>query len=86
MSNYEQKPNSWVLFKNEKKTAENQPDYRGTLVLEDGTEKSISAWVRKSKGGKTYMSGAISEPYKADNAPKQTQPVQSPELNNDLPF
>jgi len=29
MSEFVQKPGSWNLFRNNKKTADNQPDYRG---------------------------------------------------------
>jgi hypothetical protein len=58
------KDNSVVIFKNENRTSETQPQYRGTMVV-DGKEKQISLWVKESqKDGKKFFSGIISEPYK----------------------
>ena len=58
----EQKNNTGAIFKNDKKTAENQPDYRGKMMV-DGKEWEISLWVRESAAGNKYMSAAIKEPY-----------------------
>lgn len=45
-----------VLFKNDKKTTENHPDYKGNGEV-NGVEVWISAWVKTSKdGSKRYMS------------------------------
>ena len=65
MAEYDNK-NTFVLFKNDKQGNDKRPDYTGTLVLEDGTEKQLGAWIRESKkDGSKFMSGTISEPYKA---------------------
>jgi len=41
MSNYQPKEGTGSLFKNEKKTAENQPDYKGNFML-GGTLYEVS--------------------------------------------
>ncbi len=46
--------NRGVLFKNEKKS-DNHPDYKGRIDI-DGKEYWLSAWIKKSKDGRTYMS------------------------------
>ena len=50
---------------------------------------SLSAWVRESKSGTTYMSGQMQEPYVPDNsnAPKETvAPKSFDEIASDVPF
>jgi hypothetical protein len=41
-----QRPNSGVLFKNDKKETERHPDYVGVIDV-NGTELSLSAWVKQ---------------------------------------
>ena len=53
--------NTFVLFKNDKGDNERRPDYTGTITLEDGKEMNLSAWIRTSKDGKKFFSGAVSE-------------------------
>lgn len=78
----EQKNNSGAIFKNDKKTAENQPDYKGKGVV-DGKEVQIALWLKESKTGTKYFSAAFSEPYvKPDTA----APVQSSDDSDGLPF
>jgi uncharacterized protein (DUF736 family) len=69
----EQKINSGAIFKNDKKTADNQPDYRGKINVE-GKELEISLWVKTAQSGVKYMSAAIKEPYVA--------PAPAPVLQN----
>ena len=83
----ETKNNSGAIFKNDKKTAEKQPDYNGKIVV-DGNEKQIALWLRTSEKGLKYFSVAISEPY---NKQAETNAPQSPaqaaaNVNDDLPF
>ena len=79
MSTYDN-TNSGAIFKNEKKTSENQPDYRGKINV-DGVDKEIALWIRTSKeGGKQFFSAKISEVYvKPEN-------IASEVSNDDLPF
>lgn len=60
---YEHKPGSGSIFKNEHKTSENHPEYRGSVITPDGKKWDVSLWVKKSQGGKSYFSVALKEPY-----------------------
>tara|TARA_R110000868_G_scaffold376909_1_gene642147 strand:- start:100 stop:360 length:261 start_codon:yes stop_codon:yes gene_type:complete len=85
----EQKNNTGAIFKNDKKTAENQPEYRGKMMV-DGKEWEISLWVRESQAtGLKYFSAAIKEPYvkPTESAPVSTsQKNQDATEQDDLPF
>ena len=59
MSDYEQKDNTGVLFKNDK-TKDSQPDYTVTITI-GGSKKRLASWVQDSKSGKKYMSLKISD-------------------------
>ena len=58
------KNNTAVLFKNDNKTNDNQPDYKGKIHIND-TEKKLSAWIKTSQDGKKYLSIVINEPNEA---------------------
>lgn len=48
------------LFAN-KKTKDTQPDFKGTVLL-GGKEIEIALWKRKTREGKEYLSGKVSQP------------------------
>jgi uncharacterized protein (DUF736 family) len=81
----EQKNNTGAIFKNDKKTAENQPDYRGKMMV-DGKEYEISLWVRESQAGNKYMSAAIKEPYVKPDESAPTQKPTSNDSDDGMPF
>ena len=55
MAKFEQRENSGVLFRNEKKPeGSSQPDYRGEANI-DGQVKEIAAWIKKGANS-TFMS------------------------------
>ena len=84
MSEFVQKPGSWNLFRNNKKTADNQPDYRGTITLEDGTVLELSAWLKEGKTGNKFFSGTVRVPYRK---PEETlPPPPSSAAEDDCPF
>jgi uncharacterized protein (DUF736 family) len=58
--------NRGALFRNNDKTEESHPDYRGNINV-DGTEYWLSAWLKTSKAGMKYMSLSI-KPKNADTA------------------
>lgn len=81
MSNYDN-TNRGAIFKNEQKSSDKQPDYKGKINV-DGVEKQISLWLSTSqKDGKKFFSVQISEPYQ----PQQQGPAQQQEKQDDLPF
>ena len=75
----ENKTNTGAIFKNDKKTNEKQPDYRGKVNV-NGKEMEVALWVKDTKTGEKFFSASFSEPYVA---PTQSQPVQT---DDDLPF
>ena len=58
----ETKNNSGAIFKNDKKTAENQPDYKGKVVV-NGKDMEVALWLKESKSGMKYFSATFQEPY-----------------------
>jgi uncharacterized protein (DUF736 family) len=50
--------NSGALFKNDKRTNDRQPQYRGRINA-NGVEFWVSAWVKKSRNGANFMSLAL---------------------------
>ncbi len=76
---YTQKEATGSLFKNERKQAEKQPDYTGTGNF-GGYDFQISAWLKKDKNDKTYMSIKFSEPYVKGGAKPASQD------NDSIPF
>jgi hypothetical protein len=89
---YEQKPNSGSLFKNDKGDNPARPDYKGSLNVE-GVDGWLSAWLKKSKEGKAFMSlswqpkdqqaPASSGSATAQSSTKRTPPAQAPAFVDD---
>lgn len=87
---YEQKPNSFSLFKNGKKEKDSHPDYKGSFVDDQGREYFCDAWIKEGKSGK-FMSGRVKLKDKQRN---QQDPEQTPRSSgagrdtspSDIPF
>jgi hypothetical protein len=50
--NYTPKPGHGALFKNDKKSKDIQPDYKGSLTLPDGSTMQIGGWISQGANGK----------------------------------
>ena len=75
--------NSGVLFVNDRKEKENQPDYTGNIVL-NGEKKRLAGWKKTSKSdpSKTFLSISVS-----DFQNQNTEEVSTKSVTQDnLPF
>ena len=77
------KENTGAIFKNNFKSKETQPDYRGEINV-DGKDHSIALWFKKAKNEKEtpYFSVSIGEPYRPD---VQSQDNSAPPPPSDVP-
>jgi len=76
------KPDTIVLFPNDKEGNDKRPDLTGT-ALWNGEEIKVAVWENTSKGGKRYLSGQLQRPYNGSG--------NSPDVNvsaegADIPF
>jgi len=82
MSNYTPQPNTFSLFANDKGDNPKRPDYKGDIILPDGTKMRLSAWIRESaNGGRKFLSGKVE--------PMQERQESAPAVQaegDDLPF
>ena len=76
-----QRDNSGVLFRSDKKDNDRAPDYKGNITV-GGQDYWLSAWIKEGKSGK-FMGLAVSP--KEDYQPKQAPKKASLE-DEDLPF
>ena len=71
--------NSGVLFKNDKKETDKHPHYKGNITI-NGQDYWLSAWIKEGKGGK-FMGLAVS--------PKEQQASarsKATGFDEDMPF
>ena len=79
----ETKNNTGAIFKNDKKTAETHPDYKGKVTV-NGKEMEVALWLKTSQAGKKYFSATFQEPYVK---PVLTEiPLKVDDSDDDLPF
>ena len=79
---YTPKEGSGSLFKNDRKTTDNHPDYSGTIMV-NGKEHWLSGWVKEGKKGK-FFSISIGK----EKIQQGFKPAGSDEITNldDVPF
>jgi uncharacterized protein (DUF736 family) len=69
----QQRPNTGVLFKNNKKTSDKAPDYTGNIDVDGGYYK-LAAWVKPMKTGGKFLSISVSNNYEYNkNAGTETE-------------
>lgn len=73
---------SGILFKNDRKTSDKHPDYKGRATI-DGQELYISAWVKEGRNGK-FMSLSFKSP--ADQREVLSNGDGAPVDDEDIPF
>lgn len=58
---YAPRPSTGALFKNDKKSKDIQPDYKGQICLPDGSTLNVGGWIIQGANGK-YLSLKLSAP------------------------
>lgn len=66
----ENKPKSFIMFPNDYATKDSHPQWKGKIVLEDGSEEQIVAWEKTSAKGVRFLSGKF-EPFRAQQSDNQ---------------
>lgn len=96
---YEQKPNTFVLFKDkEDRVAERKqfyrdkgwneesvPTYSGRFVLEDGSELNIEARIVDGKSGKFFAGRSWKKKATSEPSYQSSAPARQ-ELDDEIPF
>ena len=74
--------NRGMLMKNLNKTADNHPDYSGSINV-NGVDHWLSGWIKESKKGTKFFSLSI----KPKDEQKKATPKQVDEdMNDSIPF
>ena len=75
---FERRDNSGSLFKNERKTQDNHPDYSGTIMVA-GVEYWLNGWLKEGKKGRFF---SLSVKPKEARADTYSPPKGSPKVDD----
>ena len=78
--NYVHPNGSGSLFKNSYKEKPNQPDYKRTITLPDGSEKELAGWKGTTQSGDVKLSIKISDKYVKPQSNDANQSKSSEDL------
>lgn len=74
--------NRGALFKNNKRTNDKQPEYNGSVEV-NNVEYYISAWVKESKNGQKFFSLSFTP---KDQQQAVVTPSVTEDVNSEIPF
>ena len=78
--------NRGVLFRNDRKETETQPDFTGSIDV-GGVDHYLSAWVKESKQGKKFFSLSVkAKDAVAQPAIQKAKQVVQEDFEDDIPF
>ena len=76
------KPYTGTLFPNDRKEKDTHPDWKGSIILEDGHKLWVSGWNKTAQSGTKFISFALNE---ADERPV-TPPAPEPDNSEEIAF
>lgn len=92
-TNYEMRPGQGSAFKNDKKTEDWHPAYKGKVMLPDGSVHWLDITPKKTKAGDTWIAvkvgnqvQAAAQPMDAHNQAKGNGYQPQPADDSDIPF
>lgn len=92
MAEYQNKPLTTNIFKNNKKEKDTHPDFKGQQLEVPGAGTfDVALWERKDRNGNTFFGLKLSEPFVPNQQQQgtpapQAAPTQQQGVEDDLPF
>jgi uncharacterized protein (DUF736 family) len=79
--------NNIAVFKNTKRTKDNQPLYNVSIEMADGTKWEGGLWLKTAKSGVEYLGGDLKPPFAGKDEQRRPAPKkQIADMDDDIPF